>query len=51
MWLALKELFGGLSAQGRFWLAVVIVLAVVAIFITMILTGVDAAPLWGLLGS
>jgi hypothetical protein len=49
MWMVLRELFGGLSARGRFWLAVVLVLAVLAIFVTMTATGVDATPLWALL--
>jgi hypothetical protein len=51
MWSALRELFSGLSAAGRFWLAVVVVIALLAVFITMTLAGVDAAPLWGLLGQ
>ncbi|MFN8466318.1 MAG: hypothetical protein U0X20_12245 [Caldilineaceae bacterium] len=51
MWGALRELFGGLSERGRFWLAVVLILALLAIFVTMIVTGVDATPLWALLGG
>jgi hypothetical protein len=51
MWSALRELFTGLTPRGRFYLAVVLILAVLAIFITMILTGVDATPLWALLGG
>ncbi len=51
MWTALRDLFGGLSPRGRFWLAVVIVAALLAIFVTLTLTGVDAGPLWSLLGG
>ena len=51
MWSGLRELFGGLSERGRFWLAVVIVVALVAVFVTMVVTGVDLAPLWGVLGG
>ena len=47
----LRELFGGLSERGRFWLAVVIVVALLAVFVTMIVTGVDATPLWAMLGG
>jgi hypothetical protein len=51
MWDALRELFGGLSMRGRFWLAVVIVLALLAVFVTITVTGVDATHLWALLGG
>ena len=51
MWSGLRELFGGLSEKGRFWLAVVIILALLAVFVTMTVTGVDATPLWALLGG
>ena len=45
----LRELFGGLSGRGRFWLAVVMVVAVVVV--AMMGTDVDLAPLWGLLSE
>ena len=51
MWSGLRELFGGLSPRGRFWLAVVIIAAVVAVFVAMTVAGVDSAPLWALLGG
>jgi hypothetical protein len=47
----LRELFGGLSGRGRFWLAVVIIGALLAVFVAMMVTGVDATPLWALLGG
>jgi hypothetical protein len=51
MWTALRELFTGLSPRGRFFLAVVLILSVLAVFVTMTVTGVDATPLWALLGG
>ena len=51
MWSGLRELFGGLSERGRFWLAVVIILVLLAVFVTMTVTGVDLTPLWALLGG
>ncbi len=51
MWGALRELFGGLSPRGRFWLAVVIILALIAVFVTMTVTGVDLTPLWAIVGG
>jgi uncharacterized membrane protein YhaH (DUF805 family) len=51
MWSALRELFSGLSPRGRFWLAVVIILALLAVFVTMTVTGVESTPLWALLGG
>jgi hypothetical protein len=51
MWSGLRELFGGLSERGRFWLAVVVILALLAVFVTMVVRGVDLAPLWGVLGG
>ena len=52
MWTALRELFAGSSApRGRFWLAVVIIAALLAVFVTMTVTGVDLTPLWALLGG
>jgi hypothetical protein len=51
MWSALRELFGGLSPAGRFWLAVVIVAALLGVFVTLVMSGVDAGPLWALLGN
>ena len=51
MWSGLRELFGGLSERGRFWLAVVIILALLAVFVTVTVSGVDAGPLWALLGG
>ncbi len=51
MWGALRELFGGLSERGRFWLAVVLVVALLLIFVTLRLTGGDESGLWGLLGG
>jgi hypothetical protein len=51
MWSALRDLFGALSPAGRFWLTVVIVAALLAVFVTLTLRGVDAGPLWALLGS
>lgn len=51
MWSALRELFTGLSPRGRFWLAVVIILALIAVFVTMTVTGVDLAPFWAILGG
>jgi hypothetical protein len=55
MWSGLRELFGGLSEKGRFWLAVVVILALLAVFVTMTVTGVETttlfAPLWALLGG
>ena len=50
MWSALRELFAGLSPRGRFWLAVVLILALLAVFVTMTVTGVDLTPLWAMLG-
>ena len=44
-------MFGGLSERGRFWLAVVVILALLAVFVTMTVTGVDLAPLWAMLGG
>jgi hypothetical protein len=44
-------MFGGVSERGRFWLAVVIILALLAVFVTMTVTGVDLTPLWALLGA
>ena len=49
--MALRELFTGMSTCGRFWLAVVLILALFAVFVTMTVTGVDATPLWALLGG
>ena len=37
MWSGLRELFSGLSPRGRFWLAVVVVVALLAVFVTMTL--------------
>ena len=51
MWSGLRELFGGLSEKGKFWLAVVIIAALLAVFVTMTVTGVDLTPLWALLGG
>ena len=51
MWSGLRELFGGLSERGRFWLSVVIIAALLAVFVTMTVTGVDLTPLWALLGG
>ena len=51
MWSALRELFGGLSPAGRFWLALAVIAALLAVFVTLIVSGVDARPLWALLGS
>jgi hypothetical protein len=51
MWSALRELFGGLSPVGRFWLALAVIAAILVVFVTLIVTGVDAGPLWALLGS
>ena len=51
MWSALRELFGGLSPKGRFWLAVVIILTLLAVFVTMTMTGVDVTPWWAILGG
>jgi hypothetical protein len=55
MWAALRELFANVNPRGRFWLAVVIILALLAVFVTMTVTGVDTttlfAPLWALLGA
>jgi hypothetical protein len=51
MWSGLRELFVGLSERGRFWLAVVVILALLAVFVTMTVTGVDLAPLWAMLGG
>ena len=41
MWSGLRELFGGLSERGRFWLAVVIIFVLLAVFVTMTVTGVE----------
>jgi hypothetical protein len=55
MWMALRELLGelfaGMSMRGRFWLAIVLILALLAVFVTITVTGVDATPLWVLLGG
>ena len=51
MWTALRELFANLTPQGRVWLSVVIIAALLAVFVTMTVTGVDATPLWALLGG
>lgn len=51
MWTALRELFGGLSPRARFWLAVVLILAFLAVFITLVVTGADLTPLWAILGG
>ena len=51
MWTALRELFANLTPQGRFWLSVVIIAALLAVFVTMTVTGVDLTPLWALLGG
>jgi uncharacterized membrane protein YhaH (DUF805 family) len=51
MWSSLRELFSGLSPRGRFWLAVVLTLALVAVFVTMTVTGADSAPWWAILGG
>jgi hypothetical protein len=51
MFTALRELFTGLSPRGRFWLAVILILTLLAVFVTMTVTGVDATPLWALLGG
>ncbi len=51
MWTALRELFANLTSRGRFWLSVVIIAALLAIFVTMTVTGVDLTPLWALLGA
>ena len=48
---ALRDLFAGLSPRGRFWLTVVIILALIAVFVTMTVTGVDLTPFWALLGG
>ena len=40
MWIGLRELFANLSPRGRFWLSVVIILALLAVFVTMTVTGV-----------
>lgn len=49
MWSALRELFAGLSPRGRFWLAVVLILALLAVFVTMTAAGGDLAPWWAML--
>ena len=51
MFASLRDLFTGLTPRGRFWLSVVIILALLAVFVTMIMTGVDLTPLWALLGG
>ena len=51
MWSALRELFGGLSPAGRFGLALAVIAALLGVFVTLIVSGVDAGPLWALLGS
>ena len=51
MWTALRELFANLTPQGRFWLSIVIIAALLAVFVTMTVTGVDLTPLWALLGG
>ena len=51
MWTALRELFAGLTPRGRFWLAVVFVLALIAVLVTMTVTGVDLTPFWAILGQ
>ena len=51
LWSALRELLGGLSPRGRFWLAVVIILTLLAVFVTMTVTGVDVTPWWAILGG
>jgi len=51
MWSGLRELFSGLSPRGRFWLAVVVVVALLAVFVTMTLAGTDTAALWRLLAG
>jgi hypothetical protein len=51
MWTALRDLFTGLSPRGRFWLSVVIIFVLLAVFVTMTVTGVDLTPLWALLGG
>jgi hypothetical protein len=51
MWNGLHELFAALSPRGRFWLAVLIVVALLAVFVTMTLAEVDTAVLWRLLGG
>jgi hypothetical protein len=51
MWSSLRELFTGLSPRGRFWLAVVLILVLLAVFVTMTVTGVDSTPFWALLGG
>ena len=51
MWSGLRELFGGLSPRGRFWLAVVIIVALIAVVVTMAVTGADSAPWWAIVGG
>jgi hypothetical protein len=51
MWSALRELFASLAPQGRFWLAVVIILALIAVFVTITVTGADLTPFWAILGG
>lgn len=51
MWPAVRELFVSLSPRGRFWLAVLILLALIAVFVTITVTGLDAAPFWAILGE
>lgn len=51
MWTSLRELFVSLTPHGRFWLAVVIILALIAVFVTITVTGTDSAPFWAILGG
>lgn len=51
MWTALRDLFGSLTPTGRFWLAVAILAALLALLIVMLLRGVDVSPLWAILGG
>lgn len=51
MWPALRELFSSLSPKRRFWLAIVIILALLALILTITLTGSDSTPWWAILGG
>ena len=50
MWSGLRELFGGLSERGRFWLAVVIIWPAGRVCHDGG-DGVDLTPLWAMLGG
>ena len=51
MWSALRELFAGVPAGQRIWLALAIGALLVAALVILVYFGLDLTPFWALLGG